>query len=306
MKLVLGVRSLVAATCRLALLTFALVPLAAGISPALAETDLGVSILTSNATPLNGGAAFLYTVTVTNHGPDAATNVLVVDALPPGIVGHNVSVVNAPSVAGFGLTCVAPPTATNGTITCRGSMPAPVGMTLSTATISIVVSSIPGQAAGVRTNTATVTSDTQEASPNTNPNTASVQVNLQVNAPLSVSMSGPADFTRGSNVVYKMALNNGGQTTALNATIEIELPGELTFVSLFGTGPLHDGCHSTHDGKIRCDSIDVPSGLYNLTFVAKSSPNTPLGSVGVTADLLTAGTGSISVGTSTTNATVNP
>ncbi|MBK6799571.1 MAG: DUF11 domain-containing protein [Acidobacteria bacterium] len=53
--------------------------------------DLGITKVTSNPTPTTAGAAFSYTLTVTNQGPSDGQNVIVNDPLPPGIIFQNVS-----------------------------------------------------------------------------------------------------------------------------------------------------------------------------------------------------------------------
>jgi uncharacterized repeat protein (TIGR01451 family) len=289
------------------LVRLALAAAAAAVAGSAAATvDLGVTVQTSNPTPVVGGAAFSYTVVVTNHGPNDAFNVVVVDPMPPGVIFQNVAVVNNPSVAGFGLTCSGPPVGTNGVVTCNGTLPAPVSLVNSVTTITIVAQIVGTVASGVRTNTVTVASDSQEATPNTFPNTASVQQNLTVSAPLSITVAGPASFSRGSNVVYTITVNNGGSSTALNATIADALPANTAFVSMFGTGPFHDGCSVSPGNVVTCAAVDVPTGQSNLTIVASTSPITPLGPLSNTATITTAGTGSIAVGTSTSTATVNP
>jgi uncharacterized repeat protein (TIGR01451 family) len=281
---------------------------------AQATTDLGITLQTTNATPVAGGAAFAYTITVTNYGPDDALGVVVLDPLPPSIkiANANIAVVNLPSVPGWGLICESPPVNTvGGTIKCTGNMPAPAaGPVNSTATITIVAQVVEDTASGVRTNTATVASNTVESTPNTNPNTASVQVNMQVNAPLSITKSGPAAFVRGSNVVYEIGLTNNGNSSAINAAISDQLPAGTSFVSMFGTGALHSSCSVTPANLITCTLNNVPpppNGTSRLTVVAKTSPNLAApGILSNTATITSAGTGTIAVGSATANSTINP
>jgi len=266
--------------------------------------DLEITKATSNPTPINGGAAFSYTLVVTNHGPSDAVNVLVTDPLPQGIIlaNANIGVVNNPSIPGYGLVCTGPPVGQNGTVTCTGNLPG----NNSTATITLVVQAIANQAGGLRNNTATVTSDTQEASPNTYPNSASVSNTLTVNAPLSISKTGPAIVGAGDTITYKVTVNNGGQSTAINATISDPLPANTTYVSHSGTGAFANGC--SHNGgvpgTITCSSIDIPTGFHDLNITVKLAANAPTGPLANTATITSAGTGTIAVGTATTTATV--
>ncbi len=275
----------------------------------IAVVDLEITKATNNPTPVNGGGAFSYTLVVTNHGPGAAYGVLVTDPLPAGIVlaNANIAVVNNPSVPGFGLTCTGPANGQNGTVTCTGNLPGPVGGNNSTSTITLVVQAIANQASGVRTNTASVTSNTQEASPNVFPNTASVQNNLQVNAPLSISKTGPAAVCTGDTFTYKVTVNNGGQSTALNATIADPLPSNTTFVSLSGTGAFASGCshNGGTPGTVTCSNIDIPTGMHDLNITVKLAANAPFGNLANTATITNAGTGTIAVGTATVNTAAN-
>lgn len=269
----------------------------------VAVADLAITKVTSNPTPTNGGAAFSYTLTVTNNGPGAAYGVVVTDPLPPGIIFQNVTVVNS-NVAGLGLTCSGPPVATNGVVSCTGNFPVPSGGT-PTATITIVAQAAANLASGVRTNTATVASNTQDPTPTNN--SASVQQNLQVNAPLSITKAGPATVCAGDTFTYHITVNNGGSSTALNATISDPLPANTTFLSLIGTGGFTTGC--THNGgtpgTVTCAAVDIPSGLSTLDITVKLSQTAPSGPLSNTATITSAGTGTIAVGTSTTTATVN-
>ncbi|MDX2032752.1 MAG: hypothetical protein SF339_18895 [Blastocatellia bacterium] len=272
----------------------------------ITKTDLGIAKVTSNLTPVAGGAAFSYTLTVTNNGPSDAKNVLVTDPLPPGVIFQNVSVVNNPSLAGYGLSCAGPAVATNGTVSCTGNLPGPNGG-VSTSTITIVAQIVPNVASGVRTNTASVTSSTQEVSPNVSPNTASVQQEIEVNAPLSITKAGPATVCAGDSFTYSITVNNGGSSTALNATISDPLPANTTFESMSGTGAFANAC--SHNGgvpgTITCSTIDIPTGLHKLNITVKLAPSAPTGPLSNTATITSAGTGSIAVGTSTTTAQVN-
>ena len=267
----------------------ALALLAAAATPAAA--DVGVAIVTSNATPVAGGAAFAYTITLTNlDAVNPAVDVVMTDPLPPSVIFQNLSLAGG---AAGSWSCTGPAVATNGIIECTAaSVPASGVMTLT------IVAQVPGNvASGVRTNTARAVAGGVA-------NSASVQINIQVNAPLSVTKAGPADVVAGDFVTYLITLNNGGSSTALNVTISDTLPAFTSFVSLVGTGPFLDGCSVTPGNVVTCAAVDVPSGLHYLTLRVKTSPGLPAGNLSNTATITSAGTGSIAVGTSTTIANV--
>ncbi len=265
-----------------------------------AFADLGITKATSNPTPVAGGAAFSYTLVVSNSGPSDAKNVVVTDPLPAGIFLANANIGVVPANSGF--SCAGPPNGENGTIICT-SANMPTGQSV---TITIVAQVVPNVASGVRTNTATVSSGTTEASPNVNPNSASVQQNIVVDAPLSITKAGPAVVNAGDTFTYLVTVNNGGSSTALNATISDPLPANTTYVSHSGTGAFANACshNGGNPGTITCSSIDISSGLHQLNITVKLSPSAPTGPLANTATITTAGTGTIAVGTSTTTATV--
>ncbi|MBK7599050.1 MAG: DUF11 domain-containing protein [Acidobacteria bacterium] len=165
---------------------------------------------------------------------------------------------------------------------------------------------MPNVASGVRTNTATVASDTQEPNPNVFPNAASIQQNIQVDALLAILKTGPATINAGELYTYKITLLNGGNSTALNVSIQDILPPNTTFDSLNATNDLFGKC--SHDGlvpgTITCASVDVSSGTHDLNITLKLAPNAPTGPLPNTATITGAGTGTIIEPTSTTTATV--
>jgi len=112
------------------------------IRPLAAQADLEISKADS-PDPVTVGDNLTYTITVTNGGPDAATNVVVTDTLPSGVTFVSAS----PG-------CVH----SAGVVTCNlGNIPAGGSVTI---TIVVTVT-----APGTISNTATVTSDTLD--PNT-------------------------------------------------------------------------------------------------------------------------------------------
>jgi uncharacterized repeat protein (TIGR01451 family) len=237
-------------------------------APVAASADLGITVSTGNDSPVAGGAAFSYTLTVTNNGPDDALGIIVTDPLPADVHFLGVAVVNNPSVPGYGLVCIGLPLGTNGTVTCEGNLP---GSAPSTAVITITARVEAETAVGVRTNSVTVASNTQEADPNTAPNSASVQQNIQVSAPMSMVLAATAEVLAGENILYELTVNNAGPSAAINATITQDLPPGVQFLGLYGTSALHEACSANGGGTIvTCTPDYLPQGIHKLVVVTET------------------------------------
>ncbi|MGA8432267.1 MAG: C25 family cysteine peptidase, partial [Candidatus Sulfotelmatobacter sp.] len=124
-----------------------------------------------------------YTLNVTNNGPATATNVIVTDMLPLGLVVGTVTPLSSCSEAGQLVTCQL------GTMLSSG-----------TATITIVTTA---GAPGVVTNTASVIAD--QTDPNNNNNTSSV----------TVAIPSPTQIKLQSFVAHRTIDKNGASRTVL-------------------------------------------------------------------------------------------
>ncbi|HEY0158468.1 MAG TPA: hypothetical protein VGF28_14390 [Thermoanaerobaculia bacterium] len=101
----------------------------------------------TDATTALPDSIFDYVISIDNRGPSAATDVVVTDVLPAGLLFERAG---APG----GFTCTGPAVGTNGTVTCTApTFPANRG-----AVFSILVRVAPDATGGAVTNTATVTS----------------------------------------------------------------------------------------------------------------------------------------------------
>ncbi|MBO9664391.1 DUF11 domain-containing protein, partial [Dokdonella sp.] len=165
------------------------------------------------APPVNGTVT--YTVTVTNNGPSAATNVTAVDALPAGL-----SFVGAtPSQGAYdeatGLWTI-------GDLASSGAG--------ASATLTIVATVNPDQAGTTITNAAASAGGDQ-----TDPNPANdedrVEIVPQGQADVSVAKSGPPSATAGTNVTYAIVVGNAGPSTAAQVNLADPTPAGLVFVS---------------------------------------------------------------------------
>jgi len=172
------------------------------------SADLAVVKTVSDTIP-NVGDTVTFTVTLTNNGPDAATNVTVGDPLPAGL-----QLVSAtPSEGTYN--------GTTGTWTV-GTVTTAVPQTL---LISATVISPAAQ-----TNVATVT-HSDELDPNPSNNTGSATETPQLaDLALVKTVSDPTPDV-GDTIAFTVTLSNDGPDTATNGTVTDVLPSGLNFVS---------------------------------------------------------------------------
>src|SRR4029079_12333557 len=133
-----------------------------------------VNIVKSAPPSVSVGQGIGYSITVTNNGPVAATNVVVTDAIPAGT--------NFASATASQGTCGG-----TSTVTCNLGTLASGG----SATVSIAVNA---NSAGTVTNTASVVADQHDPTPSDNSSSASTIVsNLTCSAP-TITAGGPTSF----------------------------------------------------------------------------------------------------------------
>jgi uncharacterized repeat protein (TIGR01451 family)/fimbrial isopeptide formation D2 family protein len=172
------------------------------------QADLAIVKTVSNMTP-NVGDTITFTVTLSNLGPDTATNVTVADPLPAGLTLVQATPSQGTYVPGTGVWTV-------GTVTTTTPL---------TLVIMATVLSPSSQ-----TNTATVTHSDQ-FDPNPNNNTSSVTLNTQQADLGVVKTVSNATPNVGDTITFTVTLSNAGPNTATNVTVGDLLPAGLQFVS---------------------------------------------------------------------------
>lgn len=180
------------------------------------QADLGLTKSVNDPTP-NVGELATFTITVTNQGPNAATNVRVTDQLPAGITFDSA----APSQGDYNATTGV---WTVGTIGFRGQ--ASLDIT------GLIESS------GEKTNTAQV-SAVDQFDPNSTPNNGieseDDQDSVTVVPPIiDLELDKSIDIERpnvGQTVRYTVVVNNQGPDDATNVIVADDLPSGLIFVA---------------------------------------------------------------------------
>ena len=181
------------------------------------SADLSITKTTPTTTAAPGSNV-VYTISVTNHGPDAATNVVMTDTLPASLWFQSIT-----PAATF--ICTTPAVGTSGTITCTGG-PLANG---ATATFTLTTK-IATNATGSISNTASVSSDASDS--NGSNSAASTPGLVVASADLSIAKTTAAtQAATGSTITYTITVTNNGPDPATSVVVTDNLPAGLQYVS---------------------------------------------------------------------------
>lgn len=184
----------------------------------VSSVDVGVD--KNGAATANAGSNISYTLTVTNAGPDTATNVSLLDTLPANTTFVSFT---ADSGAALAATCGTPIVGFPGTVSCV--FPALASGATGQFTLTIHI----GNTTSI-TNTATVSTDAFDTNPANDSD--SVTTTVTPSADLAVTKSGPSAVVAGENATYTIDVTNAGPSTATTVSLSDTLPAGTTFVSL--------------------------------------------------------------------------
>jgi uncharacterized repeat protein (TIGR01451 family) len=221
------------------------------------------------ATTATPGETVIYTITASNLGPSNATGATVADTFPATLTGVTWNCVGA-----GGGTC---PMSGTGNINTTVNLPGGGNITYTaTATVSAA-------ATGNVSNTATVSAPDGVTDPTPGNNSATDTDTLSPKADLSVTKSGPATATPGSNVTYSISVTNNGPSNA-PAHLSDALPAGTTFVS-DAPGPW--ACTNPvvgANGTVTCDIASLAAGTtasLTITVHVGAAAAGPINNTGV-------------------------
>ncbi len=221
------------------------------VTPQQAELALSKSV--DDPTP-NVGDTITYTVTLTNNGPDGASNVVVTDLLPAGVtfVSSNATQGSYDSASGV-WTVGTLASADTGILDIRAT----------------VVGSAP------QTNTATITHSDQYDPVTSNNTATATQTPQQADLALAKTVSNAAPNLH-DPISYTMSLSNLGPDAATNVQVTDLLPNGVAFVSA-----------TTSQG-----TYDSLTGLWAVGTVTTTSPQTLVldGTVNIPAEVINTAT----------------
>lgn len=184
--------------------------------------DLSLIKQVNNSTP-NANQNVVFSVTITNSGPQSATNVTVADQLPAGLTFVSSTPSGSTSYnSGTGVWTV-------GTLASGASETLQITATVVTP--------------GVKTNTAQVSASDQfdpDSTPNNSVGTEDDQASAVVTpnaTDLSVTKTVSSSTPQfGTNVTYTVTVTNNGPLAATGVQLSDQLPAGLTFVSSTPSG----------------------------------------------------------------------
>ncbi len=213
-------------------------------SCAPAGADLAVTV-DDGATTATAGQPVTYTITVTNGGPEAATGAVVADAFPAALGTVDWSC--APSGTG---TCTA-----SGSGAINDTVSLPAGESL----VYTAVGTLPPDATGTLSNTATVTAGGQD-DPDPDDNGATDTDTIVVSADLAVTVTdGVSEVVAGTATTYAITVSNPGPSDAAGATVTDAFPAAITGVSWSCAGTGSAVCTASGSGDI-ADTVSIPAG----------------------------------------------
>ncbi|MGZ7080529.1 MAG: hypothetical protein ACXVJT_14045, partial [Thermoanaerobaculia bacterium] len=219
--------------------------------PFASQSDAGV--LKSGPSVSGPNTDVVYTITLSNGGPNDATDLAFSDPLPGTMTFVSFVQNSGPAISP---PCSTPLPGSGGTIACN-----PASFAAGATAVFTLTGHIPaGTPSGTPfTNTASV-----KVTGDTNPDNDSATVTTTVsNVDLSVAKNGPATANAGTAITYTLSIANIGNDTATNVVLSDPLPAGTQFVSLTqNLGPTATCLTPApgSNGTVICSYITLASG----------------------------------------------
>jgi len=224
------------------------------------EADLGIT-KTDLPDPVVAGEVLTWTLDVVNNGPSDASNLVVTDVLPAGVVFVSASAECSES---------------GGTVTCSLSDLINGGTT--SFDISVRVDS---DVTGTFSNTASVGADQVDPVPANDDDPEDTDV--LTSADVWVTKGGPGSVNRGDVLVFDLVIGNNGPSDAIGVVLTDPTPAGLVFVSAdapcAGGFPCALGTIAAGGAMTLSASFTVPVGyagpdpIVNAASVASDTPD---------------------------------
>jgi uncharacterized repeat protein (TIGR01451 family) len=211
--------------------------------------------------PVAPGQMIVYPIQITNAGPSDAQNVLLMDAIPPEIIGAEFS-------TDGGATWN--PWTGNYTI---GTLPSGASTTI------LIRGTVNSSVTGPITNTANVTSTTPDPNPDNNSSTITTEVNAQADVSI-IKTSTPNPVAPGDMLFYQLQVSNAGPADAQNVVVTDTVPPELSGAEFSTDGGV---TWNTWNGTLTIGTL--PSGDSRTIFIRGTVNQNTTGSITNTANV---------------------
>ena len=220
-------------------------------------SDLSIT-KTDGATDQTPGAQIIYTIVVTNNGPDAVTGATVTDTFPAALSG-----VSWTCSASSGSSCPA-----GGT----GNISSSVNLLNGGTATYTVTATISSGATGTLSNTATAAVPSGVVDGNTGNNSATDTDTLTNRADLSLTKTDNAtQQVPGTQVTYTIVATNNGPNAVTGATVTDTFASSLSSVSWTCTASSGSSCTASGTGNLS-DSVSLlNSGTASYSVTATIS-----------------------------------
>lgn len=197
------------------------------------STLADMSVTKTGPTAAAPGTNVVYTITVLNNGPGAATNVVMEDELSEPLTFVSLSQTPPNS-----FNCTTPAIGAGGTITCTAATMAAGASTQFQLTVAVPGGEGAPDSETEISNVAIVTADNDPNEENNVGGTAFIISTVDV----SIVKTGPTLANAGQNITYTIVVSNAGPDDAINVGFSDTLPPNTTFVSLTYTSGAEASC----------------------------------------------------------------
>jgi uncharacterized repeat protein (TIGR01451 family) len=194
------------------------------------------------------GTAIIYTVTVTNAGPDDVTGASVIDNLPAALTNASFTAVGTGGASGFTASG-------NGSINDTA-----VNLPNGDSVTYTVTGTIKSGAVGTLVNTATAATPAGVTDTDANNSTATDTVTLTPQADLQVVKSAPPTVTAGTPFAFTLTVTNNGPSDAHSVTLSDLVPSGATFIVQAQTGGTAAFTLSNTGNQITDTIATLPAG----------------------------------------------
>jgi uncharacterized repeat protein (TIGR01451 family) len=235
--------------------------LIANVSPAAAQADLSIS-QSASAPVVAAGSNVVYTIVVTNNGPNLSQNVVFYENIPANTTFQSIGTVP-------GWACTTPPV--NGTTPINCTIASLANAATATFTVTLQVNAGTAAETAIQNVTSVTSNTTIDPVASNNTSSTTILVGVTGNADLRLSLSAaPSPVFVSSPLTYSVAVQNLGVANATGTTITDTLPAGVTFVSATVT----QGTCTQSAGVVTCNLGTLTASSTATATITVTAPGT--------------------------------